>query len=258
MQWRTDCCNLAHWLSSKHVVLVSWSATMSVSIERSTIGLTPLIRNSCRRAAPTRTSTRPRLTRVRVLHFRLDRIWSTTINLAVTHNHPISFLVKVLFGKWLPSTYTCYVWPLKTETWVLEVVANELMAGKYDIMYLTCYEPSCHKNSLQEAQLSQRSRALRLSLKPWNEAQRSLKVIKSGTIRKKLKCGFLFAFCSNCDCIFSRFRDIQRQIMVPASNNVLLCAHNGQINFTHTMVWLEQIGPSQTTHILTHTPSAFV
>jgi len=47
---------------------------------------------------------------------------------------------------------------------------------------------------------------------PWNVGQRSLKVIEISAIRK-LGCGFLFAFYSNCGRICSRLRDIQCQRM---------------------------------------------
>jgi len=43
---------------------------------------------------------------------------------------------------------------------------------------------------------------------PWNVGQRSLKVIEISAIRK-LGCGFLFAFYSNCGRICSRLGDIQ-------------------------------------------------
>ena len=54
--------------------------------------------------------------------------------------------------------------------------------------------------------LSCRREAARLclSLKHWNIAYGLLKIIANGTIRK-LGCGFLFAFHSNCGRIFSRF-----------------------------------------------------
>jgi len=47
-------------------------------------------------------------------------------------------------------------------------------------------------------------------LSPWNVGQRSLKVIEISAIRK-LECGFLFAFSSNCGCICSRLWHIQCQ-----------------------------------------------
>ena len=46
----------------------------------------------------------------------------------------------------------------------------------------------------------------------WTVGWRSLKVIRTSTTRK-LRCGFLFAFCSNYGRIFSYFGDIHRQIM---------------------------------------------
>jgi len=45
---------------------------------------------------------------------------------------------------------------------------------------------------------------------PWNWGWRSLNVIEIGANRK-LRCGFLFAFCSNCGRICSRLSDIQCQ-----------------------------------------------
>ena len=47
---------------------------------------------------------------------------------------------------------------------------------------------------------------------PWNVGQRSLKIIEISAIRK-LGCGFLFAFDSNCGRICSRLLDIQCQRM---------------------------------------------
>ena len=48
---------------------------------------------------------------------------------------------------------------------------------------------------------------------PWNRSYRSLNVSETGAIRK-LGCGFLFAFYSNCGRICSRLWDIQCQRMV--------------------------------------------
>jgi len=47
---------------------------------------------------------------------------------------------------------------------------------------------------------------------PWNEGQRSLKIIENGTIWK-LGYGFLFAFHSNYGRMFNHFGDIQRERM---------------------------------------------
>ena len=46
---------------------------------------------------------------------------------------------------------------------------------------------------------------------PWNLGWESFKVIENGTIRK-LGYGFLFAFHSNCDRIFSRFNTIHERV----------------------------------------------
>ena len=61
----------------------------------------------------------------------------------------------------------------------------------------------------QEAQLSQRDRAMHRVIKYFAESLKSLNVIRNGTSRK-LESGFLFAFHSNYGCILYHSRDDAR------------------------------------------------